>query len=279
MRCAQPDVGRAELAQLDEAGQVGEDRLRAAVLIGTVEMQSVATSAGVRIDQRNGEVIGAKIPGERPSPFSGPVDRRMAGTGRRMRRGAGRDRSCGFEGLLVEGFGWLSEISKTVDPDGAEETGFRRLQRHQPGEASETRSQQIRVAQRGRGQYEGLRETGVVIGQPLLEPDPVWRFVDDEQIGQSVCEAPADGESADIVRSAFAVGVEAQKVKVSKAPSASRKSSAAQRRRVASSSILAHTPNAQSVRPWLSSEPSASNHRRSKLMKLRKRRRSGFQAC
>ena len=44
-------------------------------------------------------------------------------------------------------------------------------------------------------------------------------------------------------------------------------------------SCLATAPSAQSVRPWLSSEPCGSSQRRSKLMKLRKRLVSGFKAC
>ena len=58
-----------------------------------------------------------------------------------------------------------------------------------------------------------------------------------------------------------------------------REQAAAQRRRDGLASLRAHSPSAQSVRPWLSSEPLSSSQRRSKLMKLRNRRVSGFQAC
>jgi hypothetical protein len=67
--------------------------------------------------------------------------------------------------------------------------------------------------------------------------------------------------------------------KPSAAGSASANSAAAQRRATGLASLRAHSPSAQSARPWLSSEPLSSSQRRSKPMKLRNRLVSGFQAC
>src|SRR3984885_1720734 len=53
----------------------------------------------------------------------------------------------------------------------------------------------------------------------------------------------------------------------------------AQRRRDGLKSEREHSPSAQTVRPWLSSEPTSSSQRLSKLKKVLKRFASLFQAC
>src|SRR5271165_1829979 len=57
------------------------------------------------------------------------------------------------------------------------------------------------------------------------------------------------------------------------------KSPAAQRRRDGLTSEREHSPSAQTVRPWLSSEPTSSSQRLSKLKKFRKRFASPFHEC
>jgi hypothetical protein len=53
----------------------------------------------------------------------------------------------------------------------------------------------------------------------------------------------------------------------------------AQRRRDGLKSEREHSPSAQTARPWLSSEPTSSSQRLSKLKKFLKRFASLFQAC
>ena len=67
--------------------------------------------------------------------------------------------------------------------------------------------------------------------------------------------------------------------KPSTARSESLNSPAAHRRRDRLTSEREHSPSAQTVRPWLSSEPTSSSQRLSKLKKFRKRFASSFHEC
>jgi len=58
------DVDARKLANLRETEQIGQDRLGAAIFVGAVGMQSIPATAGLGIDQRDGQVVAAEEPCE-----------------------------------------------------------------------------------------------------------------------------------------------------------------------------------------------------------------------
>src|SRR6266849_4533260 len=57
-------VDARKLPDLCKTKKIGQDRLTSAIFISTIGMQSIATTAGVRIGQRHGQVVAAEKPGE-----------------------------------------------------------------------------------------------------------------------------------------------------------------------------------------------------------------------
>ena len=110
--------------------------------------------------------------------------------------------------MLVKGFWRLTDIAETVDTDRAELADFRRLQGHKPGEASETRTHQGGIVQRHPGGDQGLRQSGVVVGQTFFEPDPIWRFMHNQQIVQPLRKPSPDRAGGVIARPHLAIVVQ-----------------------------------------------------------------------
>ena len=176
----------------------------------------------------------------------------------------------------------LRLVAEALRADGPERAGRRGLQRHQPrrvlqaGARPRTRSL---VAMPGDDQR--LRQARVVVGEAVLEPHPIRRLDRCQMRHQpSRADAAARGV-ADIVGDRLAIGVQAEQ---REGPGARRLKASSGRQRFART---APRPSAGATdwvaarafaqrperRPWLSSDPTSSSQRRSKLMKLRKRLR------
>ena len=112
----QAGIDARELTNLGKAEKIRQDRLTPAILISTIGVQSIAATAGVRIDQRHGQIVAAEKPAENPRCDGFPLGIAV----RSPRSKAGRDRGCGFHGLLIEGARMLPLFAKTRGADGTE---------------------------------------------------------------------------------------------------------------------------------------------------------------
>src|SRR5258708_17757014 len=96
-------------------------------------MQSIATTAGLGIDERNRQIVAAEKPEENPGrdrlPFGFAV--------RAPRDQARRNRRSGFQRLLIESARRLSEFAKARRTHGTAMPGPRRLQPHPPTQGSQ----------------------------------------------------------------------------------------------------------------------------------------------
>ena len=93
-----PVIGARELAHLGKTEKIGHDRLAAAVLIGAIGMQPVAATAGLEVDQRDGQVVAAEEPCEGARRARLPLGIAFGAP----RRKAGRDRRRCLDRLLIE---------------------------------------------------------------------------------------------------------------------------------------------------------------------------------
>ena len=254
-------------------------RFTAAVLVGAVAMQPVATASGLDVDQRQRQIVAA---GNQAKARAASVRHSVAvGPPRCEARG---DCRRGFERLLIEGRGGVRCFPKLSEPTGRKKPAGAvcsviSQRRVQPGF-------DLAVRRRHPGNDQGLGQPRIVVGKarPRTIPSPASRR---DQDATSACLDKTGATALRLVGSghvAIASIPAAQRPRrvATKSPrqlgTISRKGSGpAPTRRTRSE--RAHSPSAQSVRPWLSSEPLSSSQRRSKLMKFRKRFASGFQAC
>src|SRR5512146_1234515 len=122
----------AELTHLSEAEEVGDNGFATAVLVGAIRVQSVAAAAGFRVDQRQGQIVVAEEPRERPLCVGLPRDVTADSPGGE----ACGDRCGGFQGLLVEGQRARAPGSEASRADGSEEPCRCCLQAHEPVQGS-----------------------------------------------------------------------------------------------------------------------------------------------
>ena len=157
---------------------------------------------------------------------------------------------------------------------------------HQPAQGSSGPLQIGRIPDGVSGQDQGLRQARIVVGEPLLEPDPVPCF---DRVNSAI------KRSASRRRKSAARVSSVRRRNNHQGPARRRPRHAAREIAPRSSSLRqtasrprparqidvarAQTPRAHRVRPWLSSEPVSSSQRRLKPMKFRNRLMSGFQAC
>jgi hypothetical protein len=84
-----PALARASRRNLGKAEKIRQDRLTPAILISTIGVQSIAATAGVRIDQRYEQTVSAEKPAENPRCDGFPLGVAIGPPSRE----AGRDRS------------------------------------------------------------------------------------------------------------------------------------------------------------------------------------------
>src|SRR6185312_16754587 len=88
-----------ELPHFHQAQEVGHGRLAATVLVGTIWVQYIAAASRVGLDQRQGQIVAAEKPCERPGCMRTPGEITVgAPSGEARGEGGG-----GFHGLLIEG--------------------------------------------------------------------------------------------------------------------------------------------------------------------------------
>src|SRR5208282_1211031 len=106
MKCGgfrQAGVGARKLTDLRKSKEIGYHRLAAAILVGAIGVQSIAATAGVRIDQRHGQVVAAEKPPEDAHCDGFPLRVTLSPPSRE----AGGDRGRSFQWLLIKGAGML----------------------------------------------------------------------------------------------------------------------------------------------------------------------------
>ncbi len=107
------------MANFGKAEKVRHHGFSASVLVGTIGMQAVATTARFQIDEGDRQVVAAKEPGEYACSFGFPLDI-MIGP---PRREAGRNGGCGFQRLLIERPWLLARLAEAFGADRAELAG------------------------------------------------------------------------------------------------------------------------------------------------------------
>ena len=197
----QADVDVRKLPDLRETKKIGQDRLTPAIFISTIGMQSIATTAGVRIDQRHGQVVAAEKPREDARCDGFPLGIAI----RAPRCEAGSDRRRGFHGLLIEGAGMLPLFAEAGGADRPEMTCRCRLLCHQPAQGPQSGIDVARRLGRHACHHQSLRQARVVVSQSFLEPHPIRRL-DRRQIGhQPVGKTMPDFLGVEIIRSYNAI--------------------------------------------------------------------------
>ena len=110
------DIDAGKLPNRGKAQQIAHNRLASAIFVGPVGMQSVPTTAALRIDERHRQVVSAEKPGEDVCcgrfPFGIAV--------RAPRRQAGGDRRRRFHRLLIERARRFPEFGETGCADRPE---------------------------------------------------------------------------------------------------------------------------------------------------------------
>src|SRR5258707_9972977 len=129
----QADVDVRKLPDLRETKKIGQDRLTPAIFISTIGVQSIAANAGMRIDQRNRQVVAAEKPPEDAHCDGFPLHIALCPPGRE----AGSDRGRGFEGLLIEGAGMLPLLAEAGGANRPAMTSRSRLLPHQATQRSQ----------------------------------------------------------------------------------------------------------------------------------------------
>src|SRR5258708_29864631 len=109
----QAGVDARELTNFRKTKEIGYDRFAAAIFVGAIGVQSIAATAGVRIDQRHGEIVAAEKPRENARCHGFPLGIAI----RPPRREAGSDRRRCFHGLLIESTGMLPLFAETGGAD------------------------------------------------------------------------------------------------------------------------------------------------------------------
>ena len=120
----------------------GERRFRPLVLIGPIDLQTVTAAAGLRIVERNSQVIAAEKPVKSAPRFPQPE----FVSGCAMGLEACAEHSVRLDGLLIELRRGFSALPETIGADRPKVAEFSGLIFHQPAEGLEARFQHVAAA-------------------------------------------------------------------------------------------------------------------------------------
>ncbi len=149
----------------------GERRFRALVFVDPIAVQPVAAAAGAGIIERKAEIVAAQEPLEGAPGLDQPCG--ILRDAKRFQ--AGGNHGLGLHRLLIEVRARAVADVKAVAADGPEVARLCPLQRGQPAQATSSRFPRLRLRAFATAQYQGLAETGVVVGDARFKPGPVLR--------------------------------------------------------------------------------------------------------
>ena len=197
------------MSNLGKAEQVRHHGFSAPVFVGTVGVQAIAAASGFQIDQRDRQVVAAEKPREYPRGFGFPFDIVIGAP----RGEAGRDGRRGLQRLLVERLRRLAPVAKSRRANRAELALGRGLPGHKPTQRLQTGIDIARCLAGDAGHDQRLRQSGVVIGEPVLEPNPVVGCDGIKNRDQSIGKQGTEADRADIVRNGRAISIKPEQNK------------------------------------------------------------------
>lgn len=130
----------------------GERRFRSLVLIGPIDVQTVAAAAGLRVEERNSQVIAAEKPVKCPPRFPQPE----FVSGCAMGLEACAEHGVRLDGLLIESRRRFSAFPKAIGANRSKVAEFSGLILHQPVEGLEAGFQHVASASLTTSENESL---------------------------------------------------------------------------------------------------------------------------
>src|SRR6478752_4639475 len=172
-------------------------------------MKAIAAASGFQIDERDRQIVTAKKPGENPRGFGFPFTIAIDAP----RGKTGRDGCRGLQGLLVEWLRRLAPLTESGRADRPELALRRGLSSHKPAQRLKADIDITRCLACNAGHNQRLGQASVIVGQPVLEPDPVVSCHRVEYQDQLISKHSTQAGRADIVWNRRAVSVKPEQNK------------------------------------------------------------------